>query len=145
MPSPRFIEEYLAAAVEQEVKQSPQWVQEAIQGPQSEKWKRAMESEMDSLKENGVYEIIDRPAGKKVVKSKWVFRVKTNELGEVEKYKAKVVAKGFNEVEGIGYDQTFSLYINAELISPAKAVVITRGNLTFLKSGLVLCFGFPRL
>ena len=50
------------------------------------KWKGAMKSEMDSLKENGVYEIVDRPTGKKVVKSKWVFRVKTNELGEVEKY-----------------------------------------------------------
>ena len=38
----------------------------------------------NSLRENGVYEIVDRPLGKKMVKSKWVFRVKTNELGEVE-------------------------------------------------------------
>ena len=45
----------------------------------------AMESEMGSLRENGVYEIVDRPVGKKVVKSKWVFRVKTNELGIDEK------------------------------------------------------------
>ena len=64
----------------------------------------AMESEMGGLKENGVYEIVDRPAGKKVVKSKWVFRVKTNELGEVGKYKARVAANGFNQVEGIDYD-----------------------------------------
>ena len=44
--------------MEQEVKQSPQSVEEAVQGPHSEKWKKAMESEMDSLKENGVYEIV---------------------------------------------------------------------------------------
>ena len=55
VPSLRFIEENLAAAVEQEVKQSPQSVDEAIQGPQSEKWKKAMQSETDSMKENGVY------------------------------------------------------------------------------------------
>ena len=100
VPSLRFIEEYLAAAVEQEVKQSPQSVQEAMQGPHSDKWKKAMTSEMDSLKENGVFEIVDRPAGKKVIKSKWVFRVKINELGEIEKYKAKVVAKGFQSGGG---------------------------------------------
>ena len=127
VPSLRFIEEYLAAAVEQEVKQSPQSVEEAVQGPHSEKWKKAMESEMDSLKENGVYEIVDRPAGKKVVKSKWVFRVKTNELGEVEKYKARVVAKGFSQVEGIDYDQTFSPTVRFESIRQLVAMGASKG------------------
>ena len=65
----------LATAVEEEVKQSPLTVLEAMQGNHNEKWKGSMKSEMDSLRENGVYEIVDRPAGKKVVKSKWVFRV----------------------------------------------------------------------
>ena len=59
-----------------------------------------MESEMDSLKANGVYEIVDRLAGKKVVKSKWVFRVKTNELGEVEKSKARVSQSGIQSGGG---------------------------------------------
>ena len=53
-----------------------------------------MDSEVASLRDNGVYELVDKPKDKKVVKSKWVFRVKTNEKGEVEKYKARVVAKG---------------------------------------------------
>ena len=53
VPSLRFIEEYLATAVEEEVKQSPRSVQEALQVPHSEKWKMAMESEMGSLRENG--------------------------------------------------------------------------------------------
>ena len=109
------------------MKQSPQSVLEAMQGLHSEKWKRAMESEMDSLKENGVYEIVDRPAGKKVVKSKWVFRVKTNELGEVEKYKARVVAKGFSQVEGIGYDQTFSPTVRFETIRQLVAMGASKG------------------
>ena len=57
-----------------------------------------MDNEMANLRENGVYELVDRPKGKKVVKSKWVFRVKTNEKGEIEKYKARVVAKGYSQV-----------------------------------------------
>ena len=109
------------------MKQSPQSVEEAVQGTHSEKWKKAMESEMDSLKENGVYEIVDRPAGKKVVKSKWVFRVKTNELGEVEKYKARVVAKGFSQVEGIDYDQTFSPTVRFESIRQLVAMGASKG------------------
>ena len=127
IPSLCFIEECLDAAVEQEVKKSPQSVLVAMQGPHSEKWKRAMESEMDSLKENGVYEIVDRPAGKKVVKSKWVFRVKTNELGEVEKYKARVVAKGFSQVEGVDYDQTFSPTVRFESIRQLVAMGASKG------------------
>ena len=82
---------------------------------------------MDSLRENGVYEIVDRPTGKKVVKSKWVLRVKANERGEVEKYKARVVAKGYSQVEGIDYDQTFSPTFRFESIKQMMALGASRG------------------
>ena len=127
MPSLRYIEEYLAAAIEEEAKQCPKTVEEALQGSHSEKWRKAMGSEMDSLKEDGVYEIVDRPAGKKMVKSKWVLCVKTNELGEMEKYKARVVAKGFSEVEGIDYDQTFSPTMRFESIRQQVALGTSKG------------------
>ena len=103
-PPLRFIEAYLANAADEEAKQSPHSAQEALQGEHKEKWQQAMDSEMASLRGNGVFELVDRPKGKKVVKSKWVFRVKTNEKGEVEKYKARVVAKGYSQVEGVDYD-----------------------------------------
>ena len=51
VPPLRFIEEYQAAAVEEEVKQSPQSVHEVLQGPHCEKWKLAMKSEMESQRE----------------------------------------------------------------------------------------------
>ena len=78
VPPLRFHEMYLAAAIEEEVKHSPATVGEALSGNQKAKWQAAMNSEMLSLQENGVYEIVERPVGKKVVKSKWVLRVKTN-------------------------------------------------------------------
>ena len=85
---------------------------------------------MESLRVNGVYELVDRPAGKKVVKSKWVLRVKANERGEVEKYKVRVVAKGFSQVEGVDYDQTFSPTVRFESISQMVALGTSRGMLT---------------
>ena len=127
VPALRFDEMYLASTTEEEVKQSPQTVQEALQGEHSVKWQSAMDSEMNSLRENGVYEIVDRPTGKKVVKSKWVLRVKANERGEVEKYKARVVAKGYSQVEGIDYDQTFSPTVRFESIRQMVALGASRG------------------
>ena len=109
------------------MKQSPATVQEALSGEHKAKWQAAMNSEMLSLQENGVYEIVDRPAGKKVVKSKWVLRIKTNGRGEIEKYKARVVAKGFSRVEGVDYDQTFSPTVRFESIRQLVAVGTSRG------------------
>ena len=70
VPPLRFIEAYLASAADEEVKKILESVQEALQRPHREKWQQAMNSEMESLRENGVYKLVDRPEGKKVVKSK---------------------------------------------------------------------------
>ena len=127
VPPLRFIEMYLASAVEEEVKQSPQTVHEALQGADGEKWQAAMNSEMESLRENGMFELVDRPVGKKIVKSKWVVRVKTNEKGEVENFKARVVAKGFGQVEGVDYAQPFSPTVRFESIRQMVALGTSRG------------------
>ena len=75
-----------------------------------------MDAKMNSLKENEVFRLVLRPKGKKVVKSKWVFRVKKNGDGSVEKYKGRVVAKVFSQEEGVDYDQTFSPTVRFESI-----------------------------
>ena len=56
------------------------------------------------------------------MKSKWVLRVKTNDKGEIEKYKARVVAKGLSQVEGVDYDQTFSPTVGVESIRQILAL-----------------------
>ena len=127
VPPARFIEMYLAAAADDEARHNPETVREALDSSHREKWQAAMNSEMESLRENGVYEIVDRPWGKKVVKSKWVLRVKTNEKGEVEKFKARVVAKGFSQVEGVDFDQTFSPTVRFEGIRQMVALGTSRG------------------
>lgn len=67
-----------------------------------------MQSELNSLAENKVWELSPLPDGKKPIPSNWVFKIKTNPDGSVDKYKARLVVKGFSQKKGIDYDQTFS-------------------------------------
>ena len=70
-------------------------IKEALGGDNAEKWAEAMDKELESLWKNKVYLEVERPAGKKVIGSKWVLRIKTDAAGEIGKFKARVVAKGF--------------------------------------------------
>ena len=67
-----------------------------------------MNSELNSLKENKTWDIVNLPKGGKALPCKWVFRVKTNPDGSIDKFKARLVIKGFNQRAGIDYNETFS-------------------------------------
>lgn len=73
-----------------------------------------MDSEMESLKAHKVWELTTLPPGKRVVGSKWVYKVKTGEDGSIERYKARLVAQGFNQQQGADYDETFSPVVRME-------------------------------
>jgi hypothetical protein len=62
----------------------------------SKLWKKAMVEEMDALDKNEAWDLVELPAGRKPVGSKWVFKKKLNAAGKVEKYKARLVAKGYS-------------------------------------------------
>ena len=55
-----------------------------------------------------MWDVVSRPQGKSVVSSKWLYKVKQVVDGSVEKHKARFVARGFSQVEGIDYDETFA-------------------------------------
>ncbi|KAL0405993.1 UNVERIFIED_CONTAM: Retrovirus-related Pol polyprotein from transposon TNT 1-94 [Sesamum latifolium] len=61
----------------------------------SEKWRNAMDAEIEAIEKNGTWELIDRPKGAKTVGVKWVYKTKFNEKGEVDKFKARLVVKGY--------------------------------------------------
>ena len=74
----------------------------------NEKWKQAMNIEMEALNKNKTWELVPLPAGKRPVGCKWVYTVKYRADGSIERYKAKLVAKGFTQTYGIDYSETCS-------------------------------------
>ena len=57
---------------------------------------------------NGILDIVPKPENKSVVSSKWIYKIKHAIDGSIEKYKARFVAKGFSQKEGIDYEETFA-------------------------------------
>jgi transposase InsO family protein len=82
--------------------------EEAMMSPDSGKWQDAMNSEMESMKENQVWTLVDLPDSRKAVECKWIFKKKTDADGNVTVHKARLVAKGFRQIQGVDYDETFS-------------------------------------
>jgi hypothetical protein len=71
-------------------------------------WDTTMNEEYRSLMENDTWDLVPLPKGRKLVRCKWVYRTKYASDGSVERHKAQLVAKGFSQVEGIDYNETFS-------------------------------------
>ena len=89
--------------------QIPQTYKQAINDPEHGKqWKTAVQEEIISLMGNQTWEEVLQPKDANVVDSKWVFTVKTNPDGTVERFKARLVARGFTQEHGTDYNETFA-------------------------------------
>jgi hypothetical protein len=71
-------------------------------------WRDVMMEEYQSIMKNDVWDIVLRPEGKSVVTSKWIYKIKHIVDGSIERHKMRFVARGFSQVEGIDYEETFS-------------------------------------
>ncbi|KAL6175649.1 hypothetical protein ACLB2K_052288 [Fragaria x ananassa] len=86
----------------------PTTFKEAIESSNSQKWEEAMVSELKSMKANDVWKLVQLPKNAKTIGCKWVYKTKTNADGSIERFKAKLVAKGFTQQEWIDYNETYS-------------------------------------
>ncbi|GFT63113.1 retrovirus-related Pol polyprotein from transposon TNT 1-94 [Trichonephila clavipes] len=77
-------------------------------------WKLAMENELDSLDKHKVWEIVQKPAESKLIKTKWIYSLKQDDAGKNIKYKARLVAAGFNQIKNIDYSESYSPVVNIE-------------------------------
>ncbi|CAI5970089.1 unnamed protein product [Closterium sp. NIES-65] len=94
---------FLAPAPEE-----PASMEEALAGPDRDKWLASRDAEYQSLLENGTWELVVLPEGKKAVQCKWVLRIKTDDKGQVTIYKSRLVAKGFMQKEKRDFNEIFA-------------------------------------
>ena len=94
---------------------------------QHDVWQEAMVEEYDSIMKNQVWEVLPRPEGKQVVGSIWIYKVKHAADESVDKYKARFVAKGFSQKEGIDYDETFALVAKYSSIRTIISLAVEMG------------------
>ena len=86
----------------------PHNYKQAMKGDDSEQWRDAANAEYNTLLQNRTWELVDLPPGEKAIGSGWVFKVKRNADGSIERYKARVVAKGYSQRPGVDYHEVFS-------------------------------------
>ncbi len=85
----------------------PQTFKEAMSSNESQMWAKAMEEEINSLQENDTFTLTTLPEGKQAVGGRWVYAIKNN-TDETKSFKARYVAKGYSQVMGVDYKETFS-------------------------------------
>ncbi|CAI7766233.1 unnamed protein product [Closterium sp. NIES-54] len=82
-----------------EIPGEPATLKEALESSDAEEWKKAMESELKSIEENGTWELVELPEGRKAITSKWLFKINSDADGKMERYKSRLVAKGYQKKE----------------------------------------------
>ncbi|KAF5812650.1 putative RNA-directed DNA polymerase [Helianthus annuus] len=101
----------------------PKNFKQAMQDP---KWVEAMQREIQALEQNNTWTIESLPEGKRAIDSKWVYKIKYKPNGEVERYKARLVARGFTQVEGEDFHDTFAPVAKLVTVRTLLAVATKR-------------------
>ena len=86
----------------------PHTLAEAKQRPDWLLWEKAIKEELATLKVAGTWRLKEAPPGANIIGSKWVFKAKKDAVGNIVRYKARLVAQGFSQISGIDYDDTYA-------------------------------------
>ncbi|XP_019240161.1 PREDICTED: uncharacterized protein LOC109220153 [Nicotiana attenuata] len=101
----------------------PTTYSEAAKDP---RWIDAMKAEIEALKNNHTWYIVPLPAGKTPIGCKWIYKVKCKATCEVERFNARLVAKGFSQKEGIDYQGIFLPVVKVKTIGIVLALAATK-------------------
>ncbi|GKC13137.1 retrotransposon protein, putative, ty1-copia subclass [Tanacetum coccineum] len=120
-------------------KMNPTSYREAVTSSKRHQWKKAIKNEKDSILQNHTWELVDLPPGCKPLSYKWIFKKKMKADGTIDKYKARLVIKGFRQREGLDYFDTYSPVTRITLIRMILVIAALR-NLEVHQMDVITAF-----
>jgi hypothetical protein len=92
-----------------------------------DRWKISMHEEIDTLNKMGTWELVDLPPGRKAIKNKWAFKLKQNEKGEIYKFKSRLTACGYSQIEHVDYEDTYAAVGNRNTLRFIVSIAACKG------------------
>jgi len=111
-PTQRFIDSFDFVEHGCPHSSEPTTFKNALANEDANKWKLVMDEEYQSLIQNDIWSQTILLTNQNMVGCKWVYKIKLKSNGQVGRFKAKLVVKGYSQIEGLDYNDTFSLVIN---------------------------------
>ncbi|EJD38936.1 hypothetical protein AURDEDRAFT_71766 [Auricularia subglabra TFB-10046 SS5] len=120
VPEDADILEFVLAA--ETLDDEPATFAEAMRRPDADKWRAAIDAEMAQHSRFHTFRRTKLPRERRAISCKWVFKIKRNDRGEIVKYKARLVARGFTQQPGVDYFETFSPVVRLETLRSMLAI-----------------------
>ena len=109
------------------VAEEPATMRLALQSEHKAEWEQALAEEHRSIEKAGTYELVDRPKGRKILRSKYVLKIKRNQDGSINKFKVRLVILGNMQVEGEDYTETFAPVMKYQSLRTILALACEEG------------------
>jgi len=104
----------------------PTMLKEVMKSPDWPEWEKAVQTELNTLKQMDTWKLVNAPKDRQPIMNKWVFMRKYDKDGNLQKYKARLVTRGFTQIPGMDYNETFSPVIWLEMIRAILALAVAQ-------------------
>ena len=115
-----------------------------VEVAENKRWRVAMQEELNMIDKNNTWELVDRPSHKKSIGVKWVYRTKLNSDGSINKHKARLVVKGYAQMFGVDFSETFAPVTRLDTIRMLLALAAQRkwlpGGRDFCRTTRRFCY-----
>ena len=86
----------------------PKTVSEARASSEADNWQKAMQEERQAMEDNDVWNLVQLPANRQALKTRWIFAIKESQSRLTKRYKARLVTKGFMQRQGVDFEETYA-------------------------------------
>jgi Reverse transcriptase (RNA-dependent DNA polymerase) len=104
------------------IQSEPRTYRQSQSLPDAKQWQEAAEDELKAHAENGTWEIVKLPPGQKAIGSRWFMKIKRLADGSIDRYRARLVAKGYSQRPGFDYLETFAPTVRVAAIRTILAI-----------------------